>query len=971
MKSTKFNLSMTTACILSINVFCVQYVRASEIEQSISSSQLLEHQSHSTDENSPNIGREPNLELAQNQTKQNSPREKLRQRKINKPKPTDRLSNAEAYNDRGNERATAGDDRGAIADFTEAIKLNPKFTEAYNSRGNARVILGDKQGALDDFNKAIQLNPKDGEAYNNRGNLRASIGDKPGAIADFTEAIKLNPKFTEAYNNRGNTRVILGDKQGALDDFNKAIQLNPKDGEAYNNRGSLRADIGDRPGALVDFDRAIQLNPKYTEAYNNRGNLRVTLGNKQGALADFDRAIQLDPKDGQAYNNRGNLRIELDDKKGALADFDKAIQIDPKDGGAYSNRGNLRINLEDKQGALTDFNKAIELNPNDGEIYNNRGNLRVDLGDKKGALTDFDRAIQLNPKLTEAYSSRGNAREALGDKQGALADFNQAIQLNPNSADFYKSRGYLRWSLSDKQGALADLNQAIRLNPKSGAEDYDSRGNIRNELGDKQGAISDFDRAISLNPKDANFYTNRGNVRNELGDTEGANADFNRAIQLNPKSTEIYNNRGNARAKLGDKEGAIADFERAMAINPKDAEAYNNRGSIRAEREDRQGAVADFDRAIALKPDYTEAINNRRNVLFSTTPKLLGELVFGVAGISGSNATRNLSPLSKESVNLLASASVTTSFTGYDRFLARFQTSAFGAPSSTDPRGYITEGRLASTDGTLNNQPGLQALTYQFPVSPSTEVLLAAKGGDSTENIAGANINPYFSGGGSRGAISYFGSTPSFYYHANGTGIGIQQKLGSQFELGAGYLGQTGLFSGESAVLARLLYKPSERSKIGLTYVNSDRTQTGTGSRNVNEVYLQSKNQAVGLESFYQVSPSLGFGGWIGSTASNAANGSAQSLSWAVSAAFPNLGGNGHVGGLLVGQEPRITRATGDLSTFADPSSSLHLELFYQYKINNNLSITPGLIYLTAPDSNGQNAGSLVGAIRANLSIAF
>jgi tetratricopeptide (TPR) repeat protein len=903
MKITKFNLLSAIICPLNVNVFCIQYAGANEIEQSIIYSHLLEHQSDLVNENSPNIDRESNLELARNQIKRNSPPKRLRQRKINPPQPTDRLSNAEAYNERGTERATAGDNQGAIADFTEAIKLNPKFAEAYN--------------------------------------------------------------------NRGSSQIILGNKQGALADFNQAIQLNPKDSEAYNNRGSLRADIGDKPGALADFDRAIELQPKYTEAYNNRGNLRVMLGDKPGALGDFDRAIQLNPKDGEAYNNRGNLRIELGDKKGALADFDRAIQLNPKDSGAYSNRGNLRVNLEDKQGALADFNQAIELNPKEGDAYNNRGNLRADIGDKPGALADFDRAIQLNPKLTEAYNSRGNIRETLGDKQGALADFNQAIQLNPNSADLYKSRGYLRWSLSDTKGALADLDRAIQLNPKSEAEDYDSRGNIRNELGDKQGAISDFDRAIALNSQNANFYNNRGNVRNELGDTGGAHADFDRAIALNPKSTETYNNRGNARAKIGDKQGAIADFERAMTINPKDAEAYNNRGSIRAELEDRQGAVADFDRAIALNPKYTEAINNRRNALLSTTPKLQADLVFGVAGVSGSNASRNLSPLSKESVSLLGSASITTSFTGFDRFLARFQISAFGAPSSTDPRGYITEGRLASTDGTLNNQPGLQALTYQFPVSPSTEVLLAAKGGDSTENITGVNINPYFSGGGSRGAISYFGSTPSFYYHVNGTGIGIQQKLGSQFELGAGYLGQTGLFSGESAVLARLLYKPNDRAKIGLTYVNSDRTQTGTGSRNANEVYLQSKNQAVGLESFYQVSPGLGFGGWIGSTASNAENGSAKSLSWAVSAAFPNLGGNGHVGGLLVGQEPRITSATGDLSAFTDPSSSLHLELFYQYKINNNLSITPGLIYLTAPDSNGQNAGSLVGAIRANFSIAF
>jgi tetratricopeptide (TPR) repeat protein len=884
MKPTKFNLLVNITCLLSTNIFWIQYARSTERLLLADSSQLFDPRSL-VREHHLEVDREPTIELAQTQNKR------------------DRLSNAATYNDRGNERATAGDSRGAIADFTQAIQLDPKFAEAYHNRGNVRVTLGDRQGALTDFNRAIELNPKDSESYNNRGNLRLNLGDKQGA--------------------------------------------------------------------LTDFNRAIQLNPKYTEAYNNRGNIRLILGDKLGALTDFDRAIQLNPQEADAYNNRGNLRVDLGDKPGALADFNQSIQINPKDAGVYSNRGNLRIALKDKQGALADFNQAIQINPKDGEVYNSRGNLRVDLGDKQGAISDFDRAIELQPKLVEAYDSRGNVRETLGDKQGALADFDRAIQLNPNSADFYKSRGYLRWSLSNRQGALADFDRAIALNPRSGAEDYDSRGNIRNELGDKQGALADFDRAIALTPQNANFYHHRGNVRNELGNTQGAISDFDRAIQLNPKSTEAYNSRGNARAKLGDKQGAIADFERSIAIDSKDAEAYNNRGSIRVEQEDRQGAVADFDRAIAINPKYTEAINNRRNVLSSTTPKIQAELVFGVAGVSGSNSTRNLSPLSKESVSLLASVSVTTSFTGYDRFLARFQASAFGAPTSTDPRGYVSEGRLAATDGTINNQPGLQALTYQFPASPTTEVSLAVRGGDSTENIAGANINPYFSGGGSRGAISYFASTPSFYYHLSGTGIGIQQKLGSQFELGAGYLGQTGLFSGESAILARLLYKPTDKLKIGLTYVNADRTQTGTGSRNANEVYLQSKNQAVGLEGFYQATPGLGFGGWIARTASNAADGNAQSLSWAMSAALPNLGGNGNVGGLLIGQEPRITGASGDLSSFADSSSSLHVELFYQYKINDNLSITPGLIYLTAPDSNGQNSGSLVGAIRANLNISF
>jgi tetratricopeptide (TPR) repeat protein len=433
-------------------------------------------------------------------------------------------------------------------------------------------------------------------------------------------------------------------------------------------------------------------------------------------------------------------------------------------------------------------------------------------------------------------------------------------------------------------------------------------------------------------------------------------------------SAEAYKSRGDQRAASGDKQGALSDFNQALRINPDYAQAYNSRGSIRAELDDRQGAISDFSQALRINPKDTKADDKRRGLLFSTTPKIKGSLIFGGGSVSGTASARNLNPLSKESLSLLAGISITTSFTEYDRLRASFIASAFGAPTSQDPDGYTPEGSLSWTDGILNNKIGLESLTYQFPASPTTEIALAVKGGDSIGTIVGQDINPHFSGSGFSGSISYFGSSPSFYNYASGTGLGIQQKLGSQFELGIGYLSQKGLLTGKSAGLARLLYKPNDKSKIGLTYVNSDRTQTDTGSRNVNNVYAQSTNQTLGLEGYYQFSSNFGLGGWIGHTNSNASGGNATSLSWAVSAAFPN---NGNIIGLLVGQEPHVTSSSGSLNSFTDPDSSLHLEAFYQYKINDILSITPGVIYVTAPDSNGQNGGSLIGVIRTKVSFSF
>ncbi len=78
------------------------------------------------------------------------------------------------------------DYQGAINDYNEAIKHNPKLAEAYILRGLARFALADNSGSIQDFNKVLQLQPNNAEIYNTRGIARGfnkeyqgSMGDKP------------------------------------------------------------------------------------------------------------------------------------------------------------------------------------------------------------------------------------------------------------------------------------------------------------------------------------------------------------------------------------------------------------------------------------------------------------------------------------------------------------------------------------------------------------------------------------------------------------------------------------------------------------------------------------------------------------------------------------------------------------------------------------------------------------------------
>jgi tetratricopeptide (TPR) repeat protein len=47
----------------------------------------------------------------------------------------------------------------AIADYDTSIKLDPKYATAYYNRGNSRRAAGDRDGAVADFQQALKLNP--------------------------------------------------------------------------------------------------------------------------------------------------------------------------------------------------------------------------------------------------------------------------------------------------------------------------------------------------------------------------------------------------------------------------------------------------------------------------------------------------------------------------------------------------------------------------------------------------------------------------------------------------------------------------------------------------------------------------------------------------------------------------------------------------------------------------------------------
>ena len=94
-----------------------------------------------------------------------------------------------AHHHRGLLRQSAGNEAGALADWSAAIALRPTFSDPHYHRALLRLSQGQHAQAMTDLNAAIAANLTFAAAYALRGNLRHQLGDLPGAVADWELAV--------------------------------------------------------------------------------------------------------------------------------------------------------------------------------------------------------------------------------------------------------------------------------------------------------------------------------------------------------------------------------------------------------------------------------------------------------------------------------------------------------------------------------------------------------------------------------------------------------------------------------------------------------------------------------------------------------------------------------------------------------------------------------------------------------------
>ncbi|MEG4503278.1 iron uptake porin [Microcoleus sp. F6_B4] len=394
---------------------------------------------------------------------------------------------------------------------------------------------------------------------------------------------------------------------------------------------------------------------------------------------------------------------------------------------------------------------------------------------------------------------------------------------------------------------------------------------------------------------------------------------------------------------------------------------------------------------------------------FSTTTKLSGEAIFSVA-----DTTKNNRRETETALNYRLRLNLLTSFTGKDTLITGLQaynirsfgpnlglsTGAFSGLSDSQAKlsfepqfPGINPQTLSSIDA---NAVELYKLLYVFPVSNSITLFagpkaetsdafqaitpFAGEGQEAVSRFAAYNPVVRVSGGTSgSGLASAGGFIWNISKKVNLTALygSVNAALPNDLGFPATPLG-AGAFDGSTVAAAQLTIKPTSSIDIGLNYAYSRHQlnilATGLGDADLGSILGPDREPVSGgvrLNSFggtatWRLSPKLAvstYGGWIIADAERS-NASTTFNSWMVGLHFRDLFAQGNNAGILFGQPLDRDSVSGGARFQQNKATPYHLEAYYRFKVNDNISITPGAFVLFNPEGTKDNDTVGVGVLR-------
>lgn len=406
-----------------------------------------------------------------------------------------------------------------------------------------------------------------------------------------------------------------------------------------------------------------------------------------------------------------------------------------------------------------------------------------------------------------------------------------------------------------------------------------------------------------------------------------------------------------------------------------------------------QKLQTEFSAELATLRGRVDAVEARTTELeanqFSTTSKLSGRVLTYLGNVfAEGTGTNNNATLGYQAI-----LNLNTSFTGKDSLAISLLDDNLQGEFQTGGNG---EARFSGQIRDPRTGLRMIALRYQLPIANNLRLFINPTSGT---RVLSESVNTL--GSPVTGTVSDFAAQnplASPIFTRSGIGLLWQPSKSFSLDLAAGRERNAndptqGIFGGGNGYLVsiRPMLKINNfrlSSSFIHSYSPAEGIDTWSGSkaaavRGPNPTVIPGSsvgpvvaNTYVASMS-YRISPTFEFGATVGRSFARAlgtgTQGDAGVLTYRFNLGMYDLGKKGNLAGIIFGMQPRLIStsnaaiATGlglDPGQRSDRSTGFHIEAFYTHRINSHMTITPGLIWLTAPNHDDRNPDVVVGVLR-------
>ncbi len=235
----------------------------------------------------------------------------------------------------GNVYSDQGKYKDAVASFDNSLRLDSSVhnaSGAYTGRAYANLCLSEPRKAVADASEAIKLDPSQSYNYCTRAEAFSELGEIDKGFLDANKAIELDGKFPGSYLARAILYLDKGDCESSYTDALKVLSLNKKYWRASEYLLAIGLIKGDSASAIKVADQLIAQFPDAALGYADKATCYFCINDLERASMLADKALSLQPDSQRALQTLELVAARLGDAKKAMALLDRAEKL--SEGGA-------------------------------------------------------------------------------------------------------------------------------------------------------------------------------------------------------------------------------------------------------------------------------------------------------------------------------------------------------------------------------------------------------------------------------------------------------------------------------------------------------------------------------------------------------------------------------------------------------------------------------------------------------------